>query len=297
MGCCVSVGQSNIGIIQRCGKFNRVAPAGLNILNPCLCESMAGRVSLRIQQLDVLCETKTKDNVFVEINVSVQYQVVYDNIYDAYYRLEDPTQQIQAYVYDVVRASVPQIDLDDVFETKDEIAFTLKTELGNVMEDYGFQILQALITEIEPNSKVKQAMNDINAAERNKHAAADTAEAKKILVVKAAEADSESKYLSGVGIARQRLAIVEGLRDSVVSFSENVEGASPKDVMDLVLVTQYFDTLKELGSASRARTIFIPHNGGGDSLEANLRDSIMQGSMIKQNHRTTQGAHKRSHKK
>eukprot|EP00005_Dracoamoeba_jomungandri_P006319 CAMPEP_0174261714 /NCGR_PEP_ID=MMETSP0439-20130205/11916_1 /TAXON_ID=0 /ORGANISM="Stereomyxa ramosa, Strain Chinc5" /LENGTH=270 /DNA_ID=CAMNT_0015346251 /DNA_START=63 /DNA_END=875 /DNA_ORIENTATION=- len=260
MGCCASIGQSNIGVIQRCGKFDRVAPAGLNLLNPCVCERMAGRVSLRLQQLDVICETKTKDNVFVEIKVSVQFQVIYDRIYDAFYRLEDPTIQIRAYVYDVVRASVPLINLDDVFQTKDEIAQTLKVELGKEMEDYGFEILQALITEVEPNAKVKEAMNDINAAERLKHAAMDTAKAEKILVVKAAEADSESKYLAGVGIARQRMAIVEGLRDSVLGFSDNVEGANTKDVMDLVLATQYFDTIKELGSASRARTIFVPHN-------------------------------------
>eukprot|EP00005_Dracoamoeba_jomungandri_P005441 CAMPEP_0174258418 /NCGR_PEP_ID=MMETSP0439-20130205/7411_1 /TAXON_ID=0 /ORGANISM="Stereomyxa ramosa, Strain Chinc5" /LENGTH=214 /DNA_ID=CAMNT_0015341913 /DNA_START=207 /DNA_END=851 /DNA_ORIENTATION=- len=214
---------------------------------------------MRIRQLDVTCETKTQDNVFVEITVSVQFQVVPDNVYAAFYRLEDPTQQITAYVFDVVRAYVPAINLDDVFQTKDEIALSVKNELEKVMTEYGFEILKTLVTEVEPSTKVKEAMNDINAAERLKYAATDQAEAKKILVVKNAEADSESKYLAGVGIARQRMAIVEGLRESVMSFSDEVDGADPKDVIDLVLATQYFDTLKDLGAASHGSSVFTPN--------------------------------------
>jgi len=249
-------------------------------LNPARCESLAGIVSLRIQQLDVTIETKTKDNVFVHVVVAVQYQVIWDNIYDAYYRLTNPREQITAYVFDVVRAEVPKIDLDDVFITKDNIAVAIKEELTKVMEDFGFEILKTLITDINPDPKVKAAMNDINAAERNKVAAADKAEAAKISIIKNAEADAESKYLAGVGIARQRMAIVDGLRDSVVNFSKGVEGSSAKDVMDLVLITQYFDTLKEIGARSGASTVFIPHSPAAvANISEQVRDGFMQGGM------------------
>eukprot|EP01089_Gocevia_fonbrunei_P020242 TRINITY_DN747_c0_g1_i2.p1 TRINITY_DN747_c0_g1~~TRINITY_DN747_c0_g1_i2.p1 ORF type:complete len:260 (+),score=68.51 TRINITY_DN747_c0_g1_i2:123-902(+) len=257
MGCYVSVEQSTVGVVESCGKYERIAHSGFNCLNPLRCEAMAGLVSLRIQQLDVTIETKTKDNVFVHVVVAVQYQVIWDNIYDAHYRLTNPREQITAYVFDVVRAEVPKIVLDDVFVTKDKIAVAIKEELTKVMEDFGFEILKTLITDINPDPKVKAAMNDINAAERNKVAAADRAEAGKIAVIKNAEADAESKYLAGVGIARQRMAIVDGLRDSVVNFSKGVEGSSAKDVMDLVLITQYFDTLKEIGAKSGSNLSLI----------------------------------------
>jgi len=252
------------------------------MLVPCLGEQVSGFVSLRVQQLDVTCETKTKDNVFVDIVCSVQFQVVGDKSFDAFYKLTNPTQQITAYVYDVVRASVPKILLDDVFETKDEIAMTVKEELAKSMSDYGYDILQALITDIKPDERVKKAMNEINAAERNRVAATDRAEAEKIMIVKAAEADAESKYLAGVGISRQRIAIVEGLRDSVVGFTDNVQGAITKDVMDLVLVTQYFDTLKEIGAQPKTTTVFMPHHSSGsESLTDQVRDGFMQASSVK----------------
>jgi len=206
--CFATVPEASVGIVEKFGKFKREAGAGLHWLCCCLGENLKGSVSLRVQQLDVDCETKTKDNVFVTIVVSVQYQVVPETVFDAFYKLTDPHRQITAYVYDVVRASVPKIDLDSVFETKEDIAMAVKAELEKVMATYGYQIVQALITDIVPDDKVKEAMNAINAAERLRIAATDKAEAEKIMIVKAAEADAESKYLAGVGVSRQRRAIV-----------------------------------------------------------------------------------------
>jgi len=277
MGCWASVPQSSVGMVERFGKFRREAHPGLNPLCCCLGEAVHGYVSLRVQQLDVTCETKTKDNVFVDVVVSVQYQVSAQNTYDAYYKLTDPNTQIKAYVYDVVRASVPKIVLDEVFETKEEIAHSVREELEKSMNEYGFQIIQTLITDIRPDEKVKRAMNDINAAQRLRAAATDKAEAEKIMVVKAAEADAESKYLAGMGISRQRRAIVEGLRDSVLGFTHEVDGVDTKAVMDLVLITQYFDTLKEIGVHGGASTIFIPHSPGGiESIADQIRIGVLQ---------------------
>jgi len=245
-------------------------------LNPMKCESMNGRVSLRIQQLNVSVETKSKDNVFVHIEVAVQYQVIWEKVFDAHYRLMNPKEQITAFVFDVVRNEVPKINLDDIFLMKDDIAIAVKDELTKMMEDFGFEILKTLITDINPNQKVKEAMNDINAAERLKAAAKDKAEAQKISVVKHAEAESESKYLSGVGVARQRMAIIDGLKDSVISFSHSVEGSSAKEVMDLVLLTQYFDMLKEIGIKSDGSTIFVQHSPAAVS---GIAEQIRQGFM------------------
>jgi len=259
--CCVAVPQSSVAMIERFGKFEREAHAGLN----CMCficgEASAGEVSLRLQQLLIKCDTKTKDNVFVSIDVAVQYQAMETKVYDAFYKLTNPHEQIKSYVFDVVRASVPKITLDEVFETKEEIAHAVKEELEKDMEEYGYDIIQTLITDIIPDANVKKAMNEINAAERRRVAAQDKAEAEKIRIVKAAEADAESKYLAGVGVSRQRLAIIEGLRDSVQGFTDSV-GASTKDVMDLILVTQYFDTIKDIGSHSGQNTLFLPHSPG-----------------------------------
>eukprot|EP00011_Vannellida_sp_DIVA3-517-6-12_P003664 CAMPEP_0114627932 /NCGR_PEP_ID=MMETSP0168-20121206/12555_1 /TAXON_ID=95228 ORGANISM="Vannella sp., Strain DIVA3 517/6/12" /NCGR_SAMPLE_ID=MMETSP0168 /ASSEMBLY_ACC=CAM_ASM_000044 /LENGTH=267 /DNA_ID=CAMNT_0001839289 /DNA_START=59 /DNA_END=858 /DNA_ORIENTATION=- len=266
-------------MVETFGKHSRVLNPGLACLACCIGETLVGRVSLRVQQLDVDCETKTADNVFVNVVVSVQYQVIRDSAYDAFYRLTNPKEQIRAYVFDVVRASVPKIALDDVFETKDDIAVDVKAELAKSMGEFGYQIIQTLITDIQPAANVKKAMNEINAAQRLRVAASDKAEAEKILVVKAAEADAESKYLSGVGIARQRKAIVEGLRDSVMTFAENVEGTSAQDVMDLVLVTQYFDTLKDIGASSRSSTVFVPHSPGAvASVASEVRQGFLEAS-------------------
>jgi len=282
MGCCTSVPQASVGMVEQFGKFKREATPGLNLLCCCLGEKVAGHVSLRVQQLDVSCESKTRDNVFVHIVVSVQYHVLHEGAYDAFYRLTNPDQQIKAYVFDVVRASVPKIPLDEVFETKEEIAQAVQEELEKVMAGYGYHILQALITDIDPDKRVKEAMNNINAAQRLRVAAADKAEAEKIMVVKAAEADAESKHLAGVGVARQRAAIIQGLRDSVVGFAHEVEGTSAKEVMDLVLITQYFDTLKEIGANGRSNTVFIPHSPGAvESIADQIRNGFLQGAGAK----------------
>jgi regulator of protease activity HflC (stomatin/prohibitin superfamily) len=239
---------------------------------------LAGVVSLRVQELNIRCETKTLDNVFVTVCVSIQYHVIKEHAYEAYYKLSNPHVQIKAYVNNVVRSTVPRIKIDNVFETKDHIADAVKDELEKTMNAFGFRIVQALVTDIEPDPRVKAAMNEINAAQRLRVAAADKAEAEKIYAVKAAEADAESKYLAGCGIARQRKAIVDGLRESVTSFSESIPGATPKDVMDLVLVTQYFDTLKEIGSHKQANTVFIPHTSasGGNPFSAEVRNGFLQ---------------------
>jgi len=206
----------------------------------------------------------------------VQYQVIPDEVFTAFYTLADPRSQIEHYVYDVVRATVPRISLDELFETKDEIARTVKDELEKVMSSYGFEILQALVTDVDPAVKVKNAMNAIMEARRMKDATIHKAEAMKIQVVKAAEADAESKALAGAGIARQRLAIVDGLRDSVVHFADEIDGANAKDVMDMVLVTQYFDTLKDLGSNPNITTVFVPHDSDG------VRSAMMQANAAKE---------------
>ena len=275
------VQQQTTSLVQRFGKFDRVAGPGLHFKLPFV-EKVAGTVNLRVQQLDVEVETKTQDNVFLRVIVSVQYFVLPDKVYDAFYKLDDPVNQIKAFVFDVVRARVPKIKLDDVFEKKDEIASAVKAELSQVMDDFGYGIVKTLVTDIDPDAKVKAAMNEINAAQRMRVAATEKGEAEKILQVKAAEADAEAKALSGKGIADQRRAIVEGLRESVDEFQKTVHGTSAQDVMNLILMTQYFDTLKDLGHSSKTNTILIPHSPGalGD-LAAQLRDSIITANEVK----------------
>jgi regulator of protease activity HflC (stomatin/prohibitin superfamily) len=275
-----TVGQQTIAVIERFGKYNRMAKPGLNIKIP-LIERVAGRMSLRVQQLDVKAETKTYDNVFVHIMVSVQYYVLLDKVFEAFYKLEDPALQINSYVFDVVRAKVPKINLDDLFEKKDEIAIAVKEELNETMVGFGFEILNALVTDIEPDAKVKESMNEINAAQRLRVAANEKGEAEKILKVKAAQAEAESKALQGKGIADQRKAIVEGLRESVGDFQKTVSGSSAQDVMNLVLLTQYFDTLKEISTTAKTNTILLPHNPSGMSdIAAQIRESIIVGNEV-----------------
>lgn len=272
------VQQRTATIVQRFGKFIREAGPGLNAKIPFI-DSIVGRVNLRVQQLDVKIETKTEDNVFVQMVVSVQYYVLPDKVYDAFYKLDDARKQITSYVFDVVRAQVPKIKLDDVFEKKDDIADIVKSELEQVMEGFGYGILKALVTDIDPDLKVKQSMNEINAAQRMRVAATEKGEAERIIKVKSAEGDAQSKALQGKGIAEQRQAIVAGLRDSVDEFQRSVPGTTAKDVMNLVLMTQYFDTLKEIGASSRTNTILIPHSPGN---LANLTDQI-RNAMIEAN--------------
>ena len=229
-----------------------------------------------MQQLDVKVETKTEDNVFVHVIVAVQYHVLEDKVYEAFYRLANANMQITAFVFDVVRARVPRIKLDDLFEKKDEIADAVKNELSHVMYDFGYGIVKALVTDIDPDHTVKEAMNAINAAQRMRVAATEKGEADRILKVKAAEAEAQSKALQGKGIADQRRAIVDGLRESVDEFQKSIPGTSAQDVMNLVLMTQYFDTLKEIGASSETNTILIPHSPGNLSdLTAQMRTAMI----------------------
>ena len=272
------VQQQNVAVVERFGKFNRCCGAGLHLKIP-IVERVAGRVSLRVNQLNVKTETKTSDNVFVHVMVSVQYLVIPEKVYDAYYKLVNPEIQINSYVFDVVRARVPTMKLDELFEKKDEIAVAVKNELNDTMNQFGFNILNALVTDIEPDAKVKSAMNEINAAQRLRIATQEKAEAEWILKVKAAEAEAKSKALQGQGIADQRRAIIDGLKSSVEEFSKNVNGATAQDVMNLVLMTQYFDTLKEIGQNSN--TILIPHSPSGLSdIAEQLRNSIIIGNEV-----------------
>lgn len=275
-----TVRQQTAALVERFGKFKRVASAGLNWRIP-LIDRVAGRLSLRVRQLDVRVETKTKDNVFVFVIVSVQYYVIPEKIVDAFYKLQNPEAQITSYVYDVVRARVPSIKLDDVFETKDDIAQAVKIELEQIMDDFGYGIVKTLVTDIDPDANVKASMNQINAAQRQRVAAVEEAEAEKIRVVKAAEAEAESKALQGKGIADQRTAIVRGLEESVSQFKESIEGTSAHDVMNLVLMTQYFDTLKDVGLSSNSNTIMIPHSPSGmNDISAQMRDAMIQANEV-----------------
>lgn len=275
-----TVKQQTMAVVERFGKFLKVSPSGLHIRIPVV-DRIAGRLNLRIRQLDVKVETKTKDNVFVFAVVSVQYFVIPEKATDAFYRLQNPEAQITSYVYDVVRARVPSIKLDDVFETKDDIAQAVKAELEQTMDDFGYGIIKTLVTDIDPDANVKASMNQINAAQRLRVAAVEEAEAEKIRVVKAAEAEAESKALQGKGIADQRMAIVDGLRESVTEFQENVSGTSAHDVMNLVLMTQYFDTLKDVGLSSKTNTILMPHSPSGMSdIASQLREAMITANEV-----------------
>lgn len=271
--------QSTVVIKERFGKFNEVLEPGCHCMPWFLGSQVAGHLTLRLQQLDVRCETKTKDNVFVNVVASVQYRALAHKASDAFYKLTNTRSQIQAYVFDVIRASVPKLLLDDVFEQKNEIARAVEEELEKAMSAYGYEIVQTLIVDIEPDEHVKRAMNEINAAARMRLAANEKAEAEKIIQIKRAEGEAESKYLAGLGIARQRQAIVDGLRDSVLGFSDNVPGTSAKDVLDMVLITQYFDTMKEIGASSKSSAVFIPHGPGSvRDIATQIRDGLLQAS-------------------
>ena len=272
------VDQQSAAIVERFGRFLRVSQAGLNIKIPFV-DRIQGRVTLRLKQLDVAVETKTLDNVFVDIVASVQYRVLPDKVYKAFYTLDNADAQIQAYVFDVIRARVPLINLDDVFSKKDEIANSVKEELQEVMNDFGYDIIKALVTDINPDNRVKTAMNEINEAQRLRVAAMERGEAEKILKVKQAEAESESKILQGKGIAGQRRAIMEGLKESLGEFQRQIGDSSPRDAMTLIMMSQYFDTLKDLGLHSNQNTILIPHSPSSmNDLFDQMRNAIITGN-------------------
>ena len=261
LGSFFTVNTAQVAIITRFGKFLRVAEPGLNWKTPYF-DSVAGLVSLRVNQITLTMETKTKDNVFVTIPISVQNRVRPEKVYDAFYKLSDPVAQIQSYVEQVILGHVPGMTLDEVFASQSSIASAVKQELDADMATFGYEIVNVLVTDIVPDAKVKSAMNDINAAQREQVAANARGEAEKILVVKKAEAEAESKALRGQGIANQRKAIIEGLQVSIEQFQKVVDGASSRDVMQLVMVTQYFDTLKSIGESDKTNTLFLSHSPG-----------------------------------
>ena len=258
-GSLFTVNTAEVAIVTRFGKFMRIAQAALNVKSPFF-DSVSGMVSLRVNQLNLTMETKTKDNVFVTIPISVQNRVRPERVYDAFYKLADPQAQIQSYVEQVILGHVPGMTLDEVFASQSSIAAAVKQELDADMAGFGYEIVNVLVTDIVPDAKVKSAMNDINAAQREQVAANARGEAEKILVVKKAEAEAESKALQGQGIANQRKAIIEGLQVSIEQFQKVVEGASAREVMQLVMVTQYFDTLKSIGENDKTSTLFLAHS-------------------------------------
>lgn len=251
------VKQQSAAIVERFGRFVGVRQSGLQLKIPII-DRVAGRVSLRIQQLDVVVETKTKDDVFVKIKVSVQYKVIKDKVYEAFYKLDFPQDQITSYVFDVVRAEVPKMILDDVFEKKDDVAIAVKAELNDAMVNYGFDIIKTLVTDIDPDAQVKDSMNRINASEREKVAAQFEGDAQRILIVERAKAEAESKRLQGQGIADQRREIARGLEDSVKVL--NGVNINSQEASALIVVTQHYDTLQSVGSASNSNLILMPNS-------------------------------------
>jgi regulator of protease activity HflC (stomatin/prohibitin superfamily) len=280
LGSFFTVETAQVAIVQRLGKFARVAGPGLNWKTPYL-ETVVRRLSMKVQQFDVQVETKTQDNVFVQIPVSIQYKVIPDAVEAAFYKLSDPVKQIESMVYNVVLGHVPKMKLDDTFLNQADIASDLRENLDASMKEYGYSIVKVLISDIVPDQKVKAAMNDINAAQREREATVSRAETNKMLLVKQAEAEAESKRLQGEGIANQRKAIISGLKDSVEDFAKTVPGSTPQDVMQLVLMTQYFDTLKDIAANDHSNTILIPHTPNTlTDLFSQIRNAIIAGTEL-----------------
>ena len=259
------VKQQSAAVVERFGRFQSIRQSGLQIRIP-LVDRIAGRLSLKIQQLDVIVETKTKDDVFVKLKVSVQYMVIKNKVYDAFYKLDYPHDQITSYVFDVVRAEVPKMRLDDVFERKDDVAIAVKSELNDAMINYGYDIIKTLVTDIDPDLQVKEAMNRINASEREKIAAQYEGDAARILIVEKAKAEAESKRLQGQGIADQRREIARGLEESVEVL--NKVGINSQEASALIVVTQHYDTLQSIGEETNSNLILLPNSpqAGSDML-------------------------------
>ena len=260
-----TVKQQSAAIIERFGKFQSIRHSGLQMKIP-IVDRVAGRMSLKIQQLDVIVETKTLDDVFVRLKISVQFMVISQKVYDAFYKLDYAHDQITSYVFDVVRAEVPKMKLDDVFVKKDDIAIAVKTELNDAMSDYGYDIIKTLVTDIDPDAQVKAAMNRINASEREKIAAQFEGDAARILIVERAKAEAESKRLQGQGIADQRREIARGLEESVDVL--NRVGINSQEASALIVVTQHYDTLQSIGEHVNSNLILLPNSpqAGSDML-------------------------------
>ena len=281
------VKQQTAAIIERFGKFQSIRQSGLQFKIP-LMDRIAGKLSLKIQQLDVIVETKTKDDVFVRLKISVQYKVIKDKVYEAFYKLDFPHEQITSYVFDVVRAEVPKMILDDVFVRKDDIAIAVKSELNEAMMEYGYDIIKTLVTDIDPDAQVKEAMNRINAAEREKVAAQFEGDAQRILIVEKAKAEAESKRLQGQGIADQRREIARGLEESVEVL--NGVGINSQEASALIVVTQHYDTLQSIGEHTNSNLILLPNSpqAGSEMLNnmvASFTASNQIGEAMKENNK------------
>jgi regulator of protease activity HflC (stomatin/prohibitin superfamily) len=282
-----TVKQQTTAIVERFGKFLIIRQSGLQFKIPII-DKISGRVSLKIQQLDVMVETKTKDDVFVQMKISVQFQILREKVYDAFYKLQNPHDQITAYIFDTVRAEVPKMKLDDVFEKKDNIALAIQRELKEAMLDYGYDIVKALVTDIDPDSQVKEAMNRINAADREKTAAQYEGDAQRILIVERAKAEAESKRLQGKGIADQRREIARGLEESVDVL--NKAGINSQEASALIVITQHYDTLQSIGSTTKSNLILLPNNpNAASSMLNDMVTSLVAANKINENSDNTIG--------
>ena len=276
-----TVRQQTAVSIERFGKFESIRHSGLQMKIPII-DKVAARISLKIQQLDVIVETKTLDDVFVKIKVSVQFVVIKEKVYDAIYKLEYPHDQITSYVFDVVRAEVPKMKLDDVFVKKDDIAIAVKREVQESMETYGYDIIKTLVTDIDPDAQVKAAMNRINAAEREKVAAQYEGDAQRILIVEKAKAEAESKRLQGQGIADQRREIARGLVESVDVLQK--VGVSSQEASALIVVTQHYDTLQAVGQQTKSNLILLPNSPeAGNEMLNNMITSFTASAQVVEN--------------
>jgi len=280
MSCFICVEQSEVAVVESFGKFTYLATPGCHCLVPCR-DEVAGKVSLRLEEMNCNIESKSRDNVFLSISVSIQFQILHQSVEKAFYTLDRADKQIEAYVHNSVRGKVPQYELDQIYSMRGEISQAVKEEIDQHMESYGYEIITVLITDIEPAPSVTEAMNRIQTNSRLKAATVDKSEAHKIAVIKAAEADAEAKRLSGVGMAEQRKAAIMGLQTSVSDFQANVPGMTAKDVMSLLLMNQYFDTLKDVAKASQATTLFVSHTGGLKDISAQMDEGIITSSANK----------------
>lgn len=284
-----TVPQQRVAVIERFGKFNRLATSGLNFRIPFI-DTIRIVVNTQIQQLDVSTNTKTSDNVTLEVVTSVQLKIDENNVYNAVYQLSSPDSQIKSYIFDIVRAKIPSMPLDKVYESKDEIANVIETSLSNQMREFGYIVIRALVTDVKPDQRVLDAMNQINEQERLLHAAQSKAEAEKIILVKKAEADSEAMRLSGVGIANQRKEIIVGLKQSIVELQDVLgNGVNPAEIMQLVMTTQYFDALKEIGANSRTNTLLLPHSSQG--MQA-LTEQLISANLVNSENDSKKGSEK-----
>ena len=281
----VMVSQQHVVIIQRLGKFHKTMDAGWNWKIP-IFDRAAGTMSLRITELNVEVETKTKDNVFVKTRVSVQFKIKSEDVETAFYKLDNLGGQIESYVFDTVRSEIPKLNLDNVFEEKDTIAEAIKKELSETMVKFGIQIVQSLITDVDPDHEVKEAMNEINKAKRLKEAAVENAAALKITIIAKAEAESESKRLQGEGVAAQRKAIADGIKESIDTVKGSVEGASSQEIMDLIMLTQKIDMMEKVGANSRSNVVFL--DTSTSSSKDDMRTALLEANAANLGGATTQ---------